>query len=178
MTIEYVDRAWNPMTGCRNTLAECPTADTCWARTLSHRFVQICGGDFQPRYHLSRLENPLEWHKPCRIATCFMGDLFGDWREVEAIGSLGATLDYKGWDMAEVQRQILVIVRKCPQHSFLFLTKNPSTLAQWNPWPENAWAGASAWDEASAIKAIYYLQKVQAKVKWLSLEPLLDRIMK
>ena len=180
--IEYLEgnglkgAAWNPYTGCLHGLAECPTAPICWARNMSHRLPLTCGGDFQPRYHLGRLEQPLEWRKPRRVAGCFMGELFGDWQQVDAIGSLGGSLYYKAWVMEEVQRQILVIVGKCPRHQFLFLTKRPENLARWNPWPKNAWVGCSITGAETAERQeamIKALGQVEGGKRWISYEPLL-----
>ena len=175
--IEYIinpdgtpGESWGPYSGSRHTQNECATALLCWARSMAKRFPQVAGGDFQPRFHPQRLEEPLHWRSPRRVAVCFMGDLFGDWQRVEAVEDRPKV---KEWDMAEVRRQILALVRKCPQHTFLFLTKAPQNLAKWNPWPDNAWVGASACDADSFFWAYHHLRSVEAKTKWISLEPLL-----
>lgn len=162
--IEYLapnGKAWNPSTGCLHGKDICPTSDKCWARDMSRRFDQVCGGDFQPRFHTERLDQPLHWRKPRRVATCFMGDLFGRWNSHHLKPIL----------------QILDVVERCPQHSFLFLTKNPLMLHEFNPWPENTWVGisitgAETLERQEAMREA--LRWVEGpKVKWLSYEPAL-----
>lgn len=163
MTIEYVTATYNPFTGCKHTQAECPTADKCWARAMSKRFSQVCGGDFEPRFHPGRLNMPLHWRKPQRVATCFMGDLFGGWNNVELPH---AYIIY-----------ILAIAVQCHEHQFLFLTKQPENLAQFNPWPKNAWVGISLTGvetperQAKMLEALHRVEGVG--VRWLSYEPVL-----
>ena len=58
--------------------------------------------------------------------------------------------------------------------TFIFLTKQPQNLAKWSPFPPNCWVGVSATDQEKMYWAGYELVKVQAKVKFVSFEPLLD----
>ena len=162
--IEYVTRAWNPLTGCEHGKDICPTSDLCWARGLSKRFTQICRGDFTPRLHPDRLLQPCHWRKPQRVAVCFMGDLFGDWM----------MLDHK---FDGLRFLLLNVVRGTPQHTYLFLTKNPRQLPMFNPWPPNAWVGISitgAETPERQLEMVEYLGEVQgAGKRWFSFEPLL-----
>jgi len=87
-----------------------------------------------------------------------MGELFGPWVPSEMIEG------------------VLDVVRSCPQHRFYFLTKYPERLPEFNPWPENAWIGATATDRQTALHAMSCLSYVEALVKYLSLEPLLESI--
>lgn len=170
--IEYVNAAWNPYTGCLHGEAECPVYAECWARDMSHRFRQVCGGNFKPRYHPDRLELPRHWRKRRRVAVCFMSELGGYWPKAEdAEHRYGEEPVNMSW----VRRSILGIARACPQHTFLFLTKNPAYYAEFNPWPSNAWVGitltgAEPPERQAAMWAA--LQSVQgAGVYWLSYEP-------
>lgn len=163
MPIEYTDRSWSPFTGCRHTMLECPTADKCWARAMSKRFEQVCGGDFEPRFRPDRLDVPLHWRKPQRVAVCFLGDLFGEWNN--------------GIDEWYAIQEIIGTVEECPQHQFLFLTKRPENLAQFNPWPANAWVGTSitgAETPERQAEMLEALSRVEgAGVRWVSYEPVL-----
>jgi protein gp37 len=84
-----------------------------------------------------------------------MADLFGDW-------VAGSTI-----------LLVLETVKKCPQHTFQFLTKNPKRLRLFNPWPENAWVGATADSWGSYTRAIAGVDQVEAPVRYISAEPLL-----
>jgi protein gp37 len=63
-------------------------------------------------------------------------------------------------------------LKETPQHTFIFLTKCPQRLPR--EWPKNCWVGVTATDISMAYSAHAYLQDIEAKVKFLSLEPLLS----
>lgn len=60
--------------------------------------------------------------------------------------------------------------------TFIFLSKQYDTLASFNPWPANCWVGATVVDAGSFFEACVGLAKVQSKVKFLSIEPLVGMI--
>lgn len=155
--IEFGTHAWNPVDGCLHDQSMCAVSKDCWARAMAKRFKR---GDFKPAFHPELLEQPFTLRHPdvARILVCFTGDLGGLWVPKE-------------WQGAVVN-----VIRICSRPKFLLLTKNPSWYAEFNPWPKNAWVGASAWDYASTQRALFHLSHVRAKVKWLSLEPVLGRI--
>ena len=67
-------------------------------------------------------------------------------------------------------------IKACPQHRFYFLTKCPQNLPQFSPFPPNAWVGVSATNQAMHNEAIVCLEAIDAQVKYISYEPLLERI--
>lgn len=164
--IEWTDFTWNPVTGCWGPggTAEKPNRCAyCYAHKLAARFwVQQYGTSytepFEPVFHEMRLLEPLKIKKPAKIFVSSMGDLFGDWVPREWIEA------------------VLDAVTACPQHTFQFLTKNSRRLKDFNPWPENAWVGATATDEESFAEAAAALVQVEAKVRFISAEPLLGEI--
>lgn len=93
----------------------------CYARQIANRFQ----GNFEPKFHPERLLEPLKIKKPSTIFVGSMADVFGDWIESEWI------------------EQILDITRKCQQHRFLFLTKNPNRYESFFI-PPNSWIGYTA----------------------------------
>ncbi|KKM07013.1 hypothetical protein LCGC14_1738160, partial [marine sediment metagenome] len=76
------------------------------------------------------------------------------------------SMSLKGW--------IETTIKECPQHKFLFLTKQPQNLAKWSPFPDNCWVGVSATNNHQAAAAYAWLDRIEAKVKYVSLEPLLS----
>lgn len=169
--IEWTDYTWNPITGCLNN------CEYCYARKLANgrlkerylengdvapnRFPNQSWNDgwldpFYPRFWPERLWEPTRQRKPSRIFTCDMSDLFG----------IGIP---ESWT-----ESVFKTIRQCPEHTFQLLTKQPQNLAKWSPFPENCWVGVTAtnWD-SFFFKAIEYLPKIRAKVKYISLEPLL-----
>lgn len=107
---------------------------------------------FTPTFYSHRLDEPIKKKKPLNIFTVDVGDMFGDWVP-------------KNWiDL------ILNTVKLCPQHTFLFLTKNPKRYAEFE-FPENCWLGATITNKKDLVK-MYSNSK--AKLDFLSIEPLLD----
>jgi len=92
---------------------------------------------------------------PSKIFPVDMGELFGDWIPYE-------------W-----QRQIFDIIELCPEHTFQLLTKQPQNLPKFSPFPENCWVGVTATDGYKFVEALDQLCDIQAKVIYLSVEPLL-----
>lgn len=76
-TDRWWDEPWNPVTGCTPVSEAC---DHCWAERFSHRIAGKFGypkdKPFNVTLHPDRLEEPLHWKKPRRVAVCLMGDLF------------------------------------------------------------------------------------------------------
>ena len=148
---------WNPVVGCRRGCSYC-YARRFAERGLGEYGLYVKGHRFLPRFFPERLLQPTERLKPARIFVCSMGELFGPWVP------------------AEWQERVLSAARQTPWHTFMFLTKYPENLAQFNPWPPNAWVGATATDDDMAWRALEALADVNASVRYLSVEPLLGRI--
>jgi protein gp37 len=68
---------------------------------------------------------------------------------------------------------VLAEVAANPQWRFLFLTKFPIRLIEFE-FPDNAWVGTTVDAQARVKAAEDAFARVRAKVRWLSLEPLLE----
>lgn len=154
-SIEWASWSWNPVTGC---LHNCPY---CYARDIAERFYPQ---KFAPTFHPSRLRIPASATLPAsakthigdrNVFTCSMADLFGRWVPAEWIEA------------------VLDAVREAPDWNFLFLTKFPGRLTEFD-FPDNAWVGTSVDCQARVAAAEAAFRKVRAKVKWLSCEPLIE----
>ena len=152
-----MDLTWNPISGCLHTETVCPVVASCWARSFARRFPSCYGPGFRPILHVSRLHEPLARKKPTKIGVSFMGDFCGP----------GV---YLKW-----QSQVLEVVRRCPQHTFVFLTKAGERLSQLNPWPDNAWVGVSLTGALPGRDRLnlHSLWGVRVPMRWVSLEPFL-----
>ena len=155
--IEWAQWSWNPITGC---LHDCPY---CYARDIAERFYPQ---KFVPAIVPARLHAPRNVRIPERAATevgfrniftCSMADLFGKWVPQAWIDAVFAE------------------TLACPQWNFLFLTKFPQRLAE-QCWPDNAWVGTTVDRQARVSTAERSFAGVQAGIKWLSCEPLLERL--
>ena len=171
---------WNPITGCLNHInGLCKGGGfPCYAYKLAHgrlrkRYLngvlpveelpnQMAGFNedgildpFYPRFWEERLYEPKHTKGSKGIFVCDMGELFGDWIPTHWI------------------EQIMLTIELSPQHRFYLLTKQPQNLIKFSPFPENAWVGVTATSYPFAIESLGYLKQVEAKVKYISFEPLL-----
>ena len=175
--IEYGDYAWNFASGCGNNIAgKCKSGGfNCWAYPITQRFIERYPNGFKPTIYPEALLSPLYLKKPSRILCAFMGDLFWGCPEFDPLrrihypmpsGKASLTMSLRGW--------ISTTIRQCPQHTFLFLTKQPRNLLPWSPFPDNCWVGITACNASDAIRANEYMAKIKATVKYLSIEPMQD----
>ena len=159
--IEWADRRWNPATGCEHTPEQCAVYDSCYARRLANRLKGRFGYDqdepFKPTFHADRLDEPIKIRKPQTFFVCTMGDLFGEWVPRE-------------WIL-----KVLEVVKQCPQHTFLFLTKNPRRYAEFE-FPKNAWLGTTITSESDSYRIRQLTSIKNDNLKFLSIEPLLKSI--
>jgi protein gp37 len=86
------------------------------------------------------------------VFTCSMADLFGRWGPTEWIDV------------------VFDVVRDNPQWNFLFLTKFPIRIAEFE-YPPNAWLATTVDLQARVKYAERAMRQVKASVKRLSLEP-------
>jgi protein gp37 len=169
--IEYLDHIWSFYSGCRNPISICLVSPNCWARDTVNRFGYHYPNGFEPTFYPEAYLSPLSLKKPARIGVAFMGDLFGNWVDP---GMTVGPLDSKGRKFARMPLKDLIftVIRGCPQHTFIFLTKCGWNLQKWSPFPDNCQVGISALTEADFSLACLYLRDIEAKVKFISLEPL------
>lgn len=126
---------------------------------LELRDIAFYGKDpFYPRFWEEKLNQPYQRKKPMGI---FLDDM-SDWM-----------LDC--WPKAYTEAE-LQMMRDNPQHRIYTLTKQPQRLPEFSPFPENCWVGVTACNEDMWTKALWELSKVQAPVKYISIEPFLKRI--
>ena len=184
--IEYGDYAWNFISGCSNNKdGKCNSGGfNCWAYPITKRFADRYPNGFKPTIYPEALCSPLHLKKPSRILCAFMGDLFWDCpefdpnRKIHAImpsGKASVTMSLKGW--------IFTTILQCPQHQFLFLTKQPQNLIKFSPFPDNCFVGVTVTNEGITYpdmmeEACRSLAEIKATVKYISFEPLLSSIYK
>jgi len=118
-------------------------------------YVKRFTKDMTPQFHPDRLEQPLKLKKPSMIFVANTGDMWGSW--------------VSQWQIEEV----LSIIKRCPQHIFQFLTKNPKRYLRydWSDLP-NAWLGATVESQHHIHRMWEILVTKGAHVKFVSFEPL------
>lgn len=161
--IEWTESTWNPVTGCDKVSPGCKY---CYAEKIAER-LQAMG---QPNYmngfkvtlQPKMLELPLQWKRPQKIFVNSMSDLFHNDVPFEYI------------------QNVFDVMRRANWHCFQVLTKRAERLAELGSkieWPPNVWMGVSV-ENSDYTFRIDYLRKTKAKVKFLSLEPLLGPLPK
>ncbi len=112
---------------------------------------------FQLTLHEHLLEAPLRWKKPQRVFVNSMSDLFHSEVPLDFILRIFETMRRASW------------------HQFQILTKRSERLADASSkidWPPNVWMGVSV-ENQDYVSRIDDLRRTEAKVRFLSLEPLL-----
>ena len=192
---------WNPITGCLNhNNGLCKGGGfPCYAYKLAHgrlkplylanhnvsapclagREIDKAMNDpFYPRFWEERLKEPVrgyhhtDWYGHCEfgaspkgIFVCDMSDLFGIGIPEEWTSRVLKVI--KSWDN-RLDR-------------FYLLTKQPQNLIKFNPFPENCFVGVTVTNQhancsANLSDSLRALIDIDAKVKFVSFEPLLEEI--
>jgi protein gp37 len=112
---------------------------------------------FRLAMHEHMLALPLCWKKPQMIFVNSMSDLF-----------------HESVPPAFIQK-VFAVMRSASRHTFQALTKRSERLLELNPeidWPANVWMGVSVENQDYTFR-IEHLRRTDARIKFLSLEPLL-----
>lgn len=158
-SIEWTEQTWNPTTGCTKVSQGCKF---CYAEIM-HRRLRAMG---QAKYsqpfttvltHPDELTRPVLRKTPTTYFVNSMSDLFHEDIPLEFI------------------QQVFAVMNATPQHTYQVLTKRPERAYQFNSqlnWTPNIWMGTSV--EWRAVEwRIEFLLNTDAKVKFLSCEPLI-----
>lgn len=197
--IEWTDWTWNTTRGCK---PKSPGCANCYAAKMGHRL----SGEGRPYQGLTKLRRngmgatwtgqvafdekrllePLSWRKPRMVFVNSQSDLFYDQFSFEQID------------------RVFAVMQACPTSTFQVLTKYTERMLAWfegaeervaeageqlaekmgwchahedRPWPlDNLWLGASVEMQRYADERIGHLIRVPARVRYLSVEPLLEPV--
>jgi protein gp37 len=159
-SIEWTEQTWNPVTGCTKVSPGCKH---CYAETMALRLNAMgCPGyerGFDLTIHPNRLAQPLARRRPTVYFVNSMSDLFHE-------------------DVPETfLDQVFEVMAGTPRHTYQVLTKRSARLrayCQARPVPPNVWLGVSVENRRHGVPRIADLRTVQARVRFLSVEPLLE----
>jgi protein gp37 len=162
-SIEWTEMTWNPTTGCDKISAGCKF---CYAEIMSKRLqamgIEKYKDNFEVRTHDEALKTPYTWKKSKVVFVNSMSDLFHE----------DIPLDFI--------KKVFKVMNENPQHVFQVLTKRAERLFKIHKelkWSHNIWMGVSVENE-KVKNRIDYLRKTDARVKFLSLEPLIGPLKK
>jgi protein gp37 len=157
-SIEWTESTWNPITGCTKISPGCKH---CYAERMAARLQAMGHENYRSGFALTlqpkMLNLPLRWKTPQTIFVNSMSDLFHERVPLEYI------------------QRVFDVMQRASWHRFQVLTKRADHLAELAPrlpWERNIWMGVSV--ESDRYRGrIDALRRTDAKVKFLSLEPLL-----
>ena len=171
------NKTWNPIIGCSKISEGCKN---CYAEKMANRLacIEKTGESYSNVVTMSKnsiwsgkthfvesaLEKPLKWKKPRMIFVCSMSDLFH-----ESVSNSWINF-------------VMNIIQKCSQHTFQILTKRPEKMRKYFHGLNiakilpNAWLGVTAENQEQANKRIPILLQIPAKVRFVSVEPMLSNI--
>jgi protein gp37 len=170
--IEWTQATWNPTTGCTRASAGC---DHCYAARMTRRLELMGCAAYEGltsvnrrgdrhfngvlRCHDDRLDIPRKWREPRQVFVNSMSDLFHPRVPLEFV------------------QRVFAVMNECAHHTFQVLTKRPEIAVEFARvgglnWTPNIWLGASV-ENMLVLDRVRSLRRVPAKVRFLSLEPLL-----
>ncbi|MCB0743816.1 MAG: phage Gp37/Gp68 family protein [Ignavibacteriae bacterium] len=158
--IEWTEETWNPTTGCKKVSSGCKN---CYAEVMANRLKAMGTPGYENGFEFTimpeRLEQPLQRKKPTKYFVNSMSDLFHE-------------------DMPKYfLDNIINIITLTPQHIYQILTKREDVMFEYfasKNVPENIWLGVTVENKKSGLPRIDRLRNINATIKFLSVEPLLE----
>lgn len=161
-SIEWTEMTWNPTTGCTKISAGCKF---CYAEVMANRLqamgIEKYKNGFEIAIHEDALNVPYSWKGSKLVFVNSMSDLFHPAIPLEFI------------------KKVFLVMNDNPQHTFQVLTKRAERLFEIHhqlEWTKNIWMGVSVEDHR-VVQRIDFLRETNAKVKFLSCEPLIGPLM-
>ena len=160
--IEWTEETWNPTTGCTKVSAGCKN---CYAEVMANRLKAMGTPGYENGFEFSmmpdRLEQPIKKKKPTKYFVNSMSDLFHEKMPTEFLDKIMGVIDLT------------------PQHIYQILTKREDRMFEYfqeRAVPENIWLGVTVEDKKHGVPRIDRLRNINATIKFLSVEPLLEDI--
>jgi len=160
--IEWTEATWNPTVGCTKISSGCKH---CYAETMAVRLRAMGTPGYANGFKLTilpdRLDEPLRRKKPTIYFVNSMSDLF-----------------HKSIPDTYID-QVFDVIARSTQHTFQILTKRADRMALYfrdRVVPRNAWLGVTVEDRQDGVPRIAKLREIDATIRFLSVEPLLEDI--
>ncbi len=160
--IEWTEQTWNPTTGCTKISSGCKN---CYAETMAKRLQAMGAHGYENGFNISilpeRLSQPLKRKKPTLYFVNSMSDLFHK------------SVSFEYLD------QVFEVIEKTPQHTYQILTKRAIRMRDYfinRTVQKNVWLGVSVENKKHGLPRIDYLREINACIRFLSIEPLIEDI--
>lgn len=174
--IEWTHHTFNPWIGCQKVGPGC---DHCYAETWDARGLQQRETRWGPhatrtRTSAANWRQPLKWDREA-AAVCERRRVF--------CASLADVFDNHVSIQPEWRDDLWRLIEATPNLDWMLLTKRAGNIGNMLPVPfdfdrlyPNVWLGCTVVNQAEADRDIPKLLKVPAKVRFLSMEPLLGQV--
>ena len=163
-TIEWTDATWNPVRGCTKVSPGCKN---CYAATFAERFRGVPGHPYEQGFDLrlvaEKLAAPLEWRTARNIFVNSMSDLFQEDVPADYVLKVADVMQQANWHVFQVLTKRSHRMRDMLREELLQIAALP-----------HIWWGVSVEDRKYGVPRIAHLQATPAKVRFLSIEPLLE----
>lgn len=172
--IEWTDHTFNPWIGCQKVGPGC---DHCYAETWDARGLQGAATRWGPDADRTRT-GAANWNKPrtwdrkaketgrrARVFCASLADVFDNHKSI----------------LPEWRRDLWRLIAETPNLDWLMLTKRPGNILKmlpddWGNRYANVWLGCTVVNQEEADRDIPKLLVIPAKVRFLSMEPLLGPV--
>jgi protein gp37 len=175
--IEWTDHTFNPWEGCQKVGPGC---DHCYAETRNARFAggtAINWGPGAPR----RRTSPANWRKPLQWNKAH-AEFFAKHGRRQRVFCASLADVFDNEVDPQWRRDLFDLIELTPNLDWLLLTKRIGNVRRMLPtigWlgaRDNVWLGATIVNRAEADRDIPKLLAVLARVRFLSMEPLLGPV--
>lgn len=165
-TIEWTDATWNPVRGCTKISAGCKN---CYAERFAERFRGVPNHPFEQGFDIKivpeKLSEPLKWKEPRLVFVNSMSDLFHDRVPDDYIERVAEVMMEADWHTYQI------LTKRGDRLESLLKTKLKEAAAK-----EHIWWGVSVENKRDGLPRIRHLQSAPARVRFLSVEPLLEDV--
>ena len=163
-SIEWTDATWNPVRGCTKISPGCKH---CYAETFAERFRGVKGHPYEQGFDLrlvpEKLTEPFSWRSPKLVFVNSMSDLFHAGVPDDYIEAVVRVMVHANWHTYQVLTKRSNRLRDLLETRLRFAAHEP-----------HIWWGVSVEDRSYGIPRIAHLQEAPARVRFLSIEPLLE----
>jgi protein gp37 len=164
--IEWTGATWNPVRGCTKISPGCLH---CYAETFAERFRGVPGHPFEFGFDLrlvpEKLGDPIRWATSRMIFVNSMSDLFHEKVPDDYIVSVARVMTAANWHTYQ-------ILTKRADRMLNLLSSKLRFAAEQN----HIWWGVSVENRKHGLPRVDRLRKSPAKVRFLSIEPLLEHL--
>jgi protein gp37 len=175
--IEWTDHTFNPWEGCQKVGPGC---DHCYAETRNARFAggtAINWGPGAPR----RRTSPANWRKPLQWNKAH-AEFFAKHGRRQRVFCASLADVFDNEVDPQWRRDLFDLIELTPNLDWLLLTKRIGNVRRmlptigWLDARDNVWLGATIVNQAEADRDVPKLLSVPARVRFLSMEPILGPV--